>query len=124
MVQEGSLMVPLPNTVTYHPSACVKLILRNVRRKVNHMPPAIDQKWPTLDKFWCAVQTTWLTDLSARRDSMMRSHPDTLGEFLAPGSAVMKFLREFVETNLDEVRQELEATAGGKGSAGRHHHHH
>ena len=62
----------LPDACPYHPSACVKLILRNVRTKVNHMPPAIYQKWPTLDKFWCAVQTTWLRDLSAQRDSMMR----------------------------------------------------
>ena len=108
----------LPNTFDYHPSVCVKLILRNVRTKVNHMPPAIYQKCPTLDKFWCAVQTTWLRDLSARRNSMMRSHPDTLNSVLAPEWDVVKsHLMRFVETNLLKIQQELVATAGGKGSA-------
>ena len=68
-----------PDTVPYHPSACVKLILRNVRSRSNNMnmPPAIFPTWPNPDKFWCAVQTRWLPGLSAQRDSMMRSHPDT-----------------------------------------------
>ena len=110
-----------PDTFPYHPSACVKLILRNVRSLSNDMPPVIFGKSLTPDKFWCAVRTTWLAGLSARRDSMMRSHPDTLGGVLGPG--VVHHLRRFVETNLAKVRQELEATAGGKGSAGGHHHH-
>ncbi len=102
-----------PDTCPYHPSACVKLILRNVRSYRPDMPPLIWRNSPTLDKFWGAVQTPWLPGLSARRDSMMRSHPDTL----APGPAVVDSLRVIVETNLAKVRQELEATAGGKGSA-------
>ena len=107
-----------PATFPYHPSACVKLILRNVRTKVNHMPPAIYQKCPTLDKFWCLVQTTLLITLSAPRNSTMRSHPDTLNRVLAPGSdVVISHLMGFVETNLFKSRQELVATAGGKGSA-------
>ena len=80
------------------------------------MPPVIFQKSPTPDKFWCAVRTTWLAWLSARRDSMMRSHPDTLHGVLAPGPAVVEALWRVVETNLAKVRQELGATAGGKGS--------
>ena len=123
--QKGFDDVPLhalQRTFPYHPSACVKLILRNVRSLRNDMPPVIFQKSPTPDKFWCAVRTTWLAGLSATRDSMMRSHPDTLDGVLATGPAVV-YLRGFVETNLAKVRQELEATAGGKGSAGGHHHH-
>ena len=104
----------LPDTFPYHPSACVKLILRNVRSLRNDMPPVIFQKSPTPDKLWCAVRTTWLAGLSARRDSMMRNHPDTLEEVLAPAPAVVYYLRELVETNLAKLRQELRATAGGK----------
>ena len=112
-----------PDTFPYHPSACVKLTLRNVRSLRNDMPPVIFQKSPTPDKFWCAVRTTWLAGLSARRDSMMRSHPDTLHGVLAPGPAVVEALWGVVETNLAKVWQELGATAGGKGSAGGHRHH-
>ena len=96
-----------PDTFSYHPSACVKLILRNVRSLRNDMPPVIFQKSPTPNKLWCAVRTTWLAGLSARRDSMMRSHPDTLDGVLAPGPAVVNSLRGFVETNLAKVRQDL-----------------
>ena len=39
-----------PDTFPYHPSACVKLILRNVRSLRNDMPPVIFQKSPTPDK--------------------------------------------------------------------------
>ena len=119
-----------PDTVPYHPSACVKLILRNVRSRSNNMnmPPAIFPTWPNPDKFWCAVQTRWLPGLSAQRGSMMRSHPDTLDDVLAPEHAELRPLDDaepprhpvvihllgFVETHLAQIRQELEATAGSK----------
>ena len=54
-------LVKLPDAFPYHPSACVKLTLRNVRSLRNDMPPVIFQKSPTPDKFWCAVRTTWLS---------------------------------------------------------------
>ena len=49
-----------PDTFPYHPSACVILILRNVRScKANsemNWPPVIFQEQPNPDKFWCAVR--------------------------------------------------------------------
>ena len=80
-----------PDTFPYHPSACVKLILRNVRSLRNDMPPVIFRKSLTPDKFWCAVRMTWLAGLSARRNSMMRSHPDALdGVFCSRAAVVIR----------------------------------
>ena len=104
----------------YHPSPCVKLILRNVRTVRKDLPPVILQTKPlSPDQFWCAVRTTWLPGLSARRDSMMRSHPDTLDRVLAPGQRALHSLREFVDGSLAQVRQDLATTAGGRGRRGR-----
>ena len=113
-------LVKLPDAFPYHPSACIKLILRNVQASGTTWPRVIFQESPTPDKLWCAVQTKWLAlaGLSARRDSMMRNHPDTLPEVLAAAPAVVHYLLEFVDTNLTKLREELRATAGGKGSAG------
>ena len=105
-----------PDTFPYHPGACVKLILRNVRSCRADMPHVIFQKRPNPDKFWCAVRTPWLAGLSARRDSMMRSHPNTLQGVLAPD--VGKVLLDIVRANLANLQTELATTAGGKGSEG------
>ena len=96
----------LPDAFPYHPSACVKLILRNVQASGTTWPPVIFPQSPAPDRLWCAVQTKWLAlaGLSARRDSMMRNHPDTLPEVLAPAPTVMYYLQKFVKTNLAELR--------------------
>ena len=99
-----------PDTFPYHPNACVKLILRNVRTHEANMPSVILQPRPKLDMFWCAVQAPWLAGMSAQRDSMMRSHPNTLQEVLAPN--VRETLLGIVRTNLANVRQALKCTVG------------
>ena len=74
------------------------------------MPPVILQHRPKPDMFWSAVQTPWLAGLSAQRDSMMRSHPNTLQGVLAPN--VEKTLLGIVRTNLANVRRALKCTTG------------
>ena len=60
-----------PDTFPYHPSACVKLILRNVRSLSDDMPPVIRASYGRLDASSpVSVAMVMVDELIARRSAL------------------------------------------------------